>query len=108
MELKKYFLPLMRYWWLLVIAAVVALASSFLAARRQPPIYQTRSTLLIGRAVFESNPNGNDFWLTQQLASYYADIAARQQVRNATMQALGLEWLPEYVAQPLPNSQLIE
>jgi succinoglycan biosynthesis transport protein ExoP len=29
-------------------------------------------------------------------------------VRNATMQALGINWLPEYLARALPNTQLIE
>jgi capsular exopolysaccharide synthesis family protein len=47
-------------------------------------------------------------YLEQQLASYYTDIAKRDRVRNATMDALGLSWLPEYSVHPLPNSQIIE
>lgn len=108
MELKAYLSPLFRYWWLLLLSAVIAASSSFLVTRKQPSIYQSRTTLIIGRTVYEPNPTGNDLYLTQQLASFYTDLALREPIRNATMLALGLDWLPEYTASPLPNSQLLE
>lgn len=108
MELKAYFAPVLKYWWLLVLAGMVSSVSSFLVVRQQAPIFQTRTTLVVGRAVYEANPTSNDLWLNQQLAAYYADVAQRAPVRNATMEALGLEWLPNYFARPIPNSQFIE
>ncbi len=108
MEVKTYITPLIKYWWLILMAGIVALVASFLAVRGQPPIYQTKVTLVIGRAVYDPNPTGNDLYLNQQLATYYANIAEREQVRSKTMEALGLEYLPGYIANVLPNSQMIE
>ncbi len=67
------------WWWLIVASAFVATVSSFLAARQQPPIYQSRATIMVGRAIENPHPTGNDFYLTQQLAGTYADIAKHHQ-----------------------------
>jgi polysaccharide biosynthesis transport protein len=108
MELKAYIIPLIRFWWLLCVAAVVAAVSSFLFVRQQPDIYRTRTTMVVGRTVYEQNPGGQDIWLSQQLAGFYADLSRRSLVRDATMEALGLDWLPDYSVRPLANSQLME
>ena len=108
MELKKYIFPLRRWWWLLVAATLVAAVSSFLVTLQQLPIYQARTTLMIGRAIEDPNPTSSEFWLGQQLAGTYADIANRELIRNATMAALGWNWLPEYQARALNNSQILE
>lgn len=108
MELKKYLYPLRRWWWLLVAATLVAAISSFLVTLQQPPVYQSRTTLMIGRAIEDPNPSASEFYLGQQLAATYADIAERDIVKNATMAALGVTWLPNYQARVVPNSQLIE
>ena len=108
MELKKILYPLRRWWWLLVIATLVAAMSSFVATLRQPKIYQASTTLMIGRAIEDPNPSSSEFGLGQQLAATYADIANRELVSKATMDALGWKWLPKYFAQAVPNSQIIE
>lgn len=107
-DLRDYVLPLRKWWWLIVAATLVATISSFLATRQQPPIYRTRVTVMVGSAIENPNPSGNEFWLTQQLATTYADIVKRDPVRNATMAALGLTWLPDYQARVVPNTQLVE
>lgn len=108
MEVKDYLLPLRKWWWLILATTLVAALSSFLAVRQQPAIYQSRTTLMIGRAIDDPNPTGAEFYLSQQLAQTYADIAQREPVRHETMAALGLSWLPEYAARAVPNTQLIE
>ena len=108
MDVKDYLLPLRKWWWLMLATTLVAGLSSFLAVRQQPAIYQSRTTLMIGRAIDDPNPTGAEFYLSQQLAQTYADIAQREPVRNETMAALGLSWLPEYAARAVPNTQLIE
>ena len=108
MELRRYFYPLMRWWWLLLTATLVAGVFSFVATLQQPPAYQAATTLMIGRAIEDPNPSSNEFWLSQQLAETYADIAKRERVREATMKALGLNFLPQYEARAQPNSQLID
>lgn len=108
MEFKKYIYPLRKWWWLLVAATLVAAVSSFLVTLRQPPIYQARTTLIVGRAFEDPNPTASQFWLGQQLAIAYADIANREQVRNSTMKALNLKWLPSYDARAQSNSQMLD
>jgi capsular polysaccharide biosynthesis protein len=107
-DLRAYVNPVIKWWWLILAAGIVAALSSTWIVLRQEPVYAARTTLIVGRAVFELNPNSNDLWLNQQLASYYADIANRQQVQSETMAALGISWLPHYTVRPLPNSQIIE
>ncbi|HET6446229.1 MAG TPA: hypothetical protein VFI27_16805, partial [candidate division Zixibacteria bacterium] len=108
MELKDYIAPLRKWWWLIVAAGLVAGLASFYAASQQPSLYQARTTLMIGRAIDNPNPSGNEFWLTQQLAQTYAEIASREPVRVASMDALGMTWLPEYSVRAVPDTQLIE
>jgi polysaccharide biosynthesis transport protein len=108
MELSAFVKPLARWWWLLLAALVLAAGSSYWYVRQQPPLYQAKATLMIGRVFEDPNPTGNELALGQQLSATYADLALRRQVREQTMAALGLSALPEYFARPLPNTQLLE
>lgn len=110
MKIKDIVGPLLKWWWMIAIATLLAGSVSYLATRNLPPIYQTRATLLVGRAIYDPNPTGTEFGLSRQLAEAYADIAQRDGVRAATIKALGLEQqgLPAYIARALPNSPVIE
>lgn len=108
MELRQYLIPLYRWWWLLLAATLLGVVVSFLAGRQQPPVYQSHATILIGNVFNNPYPNGSEFWLGQQLAQTYADIAKRQPVREHTMAALGLTWLPDYTVTVPSNTLLIE
>ena len=108
MEFKRYYLPLRRWWWLLLGAMLIAALSSFVATLRQPPIFQSLTTLMIGQVITNPNPTTAELTLSQQLAENYAEIANREPVRIATMQALGLTKLPDYRATALPDGQFIE
>lgn len=107
MELKQYLIPLRKWWWLLVAATLVSTLSAFVSVQFQPPMYRATSTLMIGQAIERANPSGNDFFLGNQLAQAYAEIARMEPVRQGTMEALGLTWLPEYSANVQPNNQLL-
>jgi len=108
-ELLQYLQPLRRWWWLIVGAALIAVASSFLYLRSQPVLYESHTTVMVGSPTQDPNPGSDVVYLTQVLARIYADLAQRSTVRQATMDALGLEgWLPEYFVNALPNSQVIE
>lgn len=108
MELREYLIPLRKWWWLIVTATLLAAGSAFVATQFQVPQYRTKASLMIGQAISNPNPTGLEFYTTQQLAGTYADIALRQPVRDATMEVLGLGWLPEYSTRLVPNTQLLE
>lgn len=108
MELRQYFNTVRKWWWLIALSVLVATVSSFLATRQQPPIYSAKTTLMVGRTIENPNPTGNEVWLGQQLAQTYAEIAKRQMVQQATQEALGLTWLPQYTVSLVPNTQLLE
>lgn len=108
MELKAYFRPLIKWWWLLLAAGLVAAISSGVVMSRQPLVFQSRASLVVGNAVYQANPNAGDLYLNQQLANFYADLVQREPIRNATMQALGMQWLPAYTARTLPQSPVLE
>ncbi len=108
MDLKSYFSPLLKWWWMILAAAVIAAGASFVITLGQPPMYQSRTTLIIGQSLTNPNPNSTQFFLEQQLAAIYADMANREPVRRGVMEELGLRWLPQYAARALPETQLIE
>ncbi|NMC54495.1 MAG: polysaccharide biosynthesis tyrosine autokinase [Chloroflexi bacterium] len=108
MELSYYIAPLKKWWKLLVAAALVAAVSSLLATLPQPNIYEAKTTLIIGRTLSDPNPNANQIITDRQMAAIYADLVTRETIQNATMDALGIDWLPKYEAVAVPNSQLIE
>jgi capsular exopolysaccharide synthesis family protein len=97
-----------KWWWLLLAATLVAAVSSFLASTRQEPIFRSSTTLIIGSSIEDLNPSTGELVAAEQLAAIYADIAKRETIRTATSEALGLNNLPQYTAEALPQSQLIE
>jgi len=108
MDLKPYYAPLLKWWWMILAATLIAAAASFIITLGQPAMYQSRTTLIIGQSLTNPNPNTSQFFLEQQLASIYADMATREPVRRAAMEALNLNWIPPYTARALPDTQLIE
>jgi capsular exopolysaccharide synthesis family protein len=108
MEVKDFFAPLLRWWHLILASVFIAGTFSLVAALQQPPVYRTKATLMIGRAIQDPNPEYYSFYSSQQLAATYADIAMRQIVQDGAMKTLGLTWLPAYTVSPVPNTELLE
>ena len=108
MEIRQYITPLLKWWWLMFAAAIRAATTSFLVVRQEPILFQSRATLMIGSPFDSLNPNGNEFRLSVQLAEAYAGFAQREPIRDATMNALGLDWLPEYSINIPFQTQFIE
>jgi capsular exopolysaccharide synthesis family protein len=63
---------------------------------------------MIGRTILDPNPDSGQIIIASQLASIYADMANREPIQVATMEALGITWLPQYQARVVPNTQLLE
>jgi capsular exopolysaccharide synthesis family protein len=108
MEINAYIKPLLRWWRLIAIVTVLAVAASAVSTLFQPDTYISRTTLMIGSAILNANPDSGQLYIAQQLAVVYADMARREPIQNATMEALGITWLPQYQARVVPNAQLIE
>jgi non-specific protein-tyrosine kinase len=108
LELKEYLTPLRKWWWLLVAATLVAAVSSYWATRQQPLVYKSTATLMVGSAIENPNPSNNDLFITQRLASTYVDLANRASVRDATKEALGLNWLPEIAVRNVNDANFID
>jgi polysaccharide biosynthesis transport protein len=108
MEIKELLAPLLKWWWFIGLASLLAGGSSYWFVSQQPPIYEARTTLMVGRALETPNPAGNEFFVSQQLAAAYAQIARGEAVREDTMAALALRQLPEYRVVAFPNSLLME
>lgn len=108
MELAQYLAPIRKWWWLLLASAVLAAVSSYFVVQRQPFVYQATATLMVGQPFENPNPGGTEFSLSQQLASTYVGIAQLQPIQERTKEALGLDWLPNYIAKQIPQSQLLE
>jgi polysaccharide biosynthesis transport protein len=107
MKLNDYINPLVKWWWLLLITTLVAGVSSYFATRPQPPIYRANATVMVGRGIYEPNPTGTELGTAVRLAESYALLAQGGTVQNGTMEALGLNDLPEYTVVTYPNNQLL-
>jgi non-specific protein-tyrosine kinase len=113
MELREYAATILKWWWLILLATAVAGVSAWYVVKDKPPVYQTSTTLMIGRAIQQTNPDYSDFYTSQQLAQTYSELIKREPVLKATAAALGFEeqWrrLKGQVAvSVVPGTQLIE
>ncbi len=113
MEIRQYFSVFTKWWWLILISVAVAAGSSFLATQAMAPVYQSRTTLMVGQMLQDPNPNAAQLYMGQQLAQSYADLVTREPVLKATLEALGLNWgwaaLKAMVSsRMIPGTQLLE
>lgn len=108
MEINAYLKPLIKWWRLLAVTTLLAVAASSISTLFQPRQYVSRTTLMTGSTILDPNPDSGQIFIAQQLSSIYADMANREPVQAATMEALGIDWLPKYQAKIVPNTQLIE
>ncbi|MBV6451638.1 MAG: Iron-sulfur cluster carrier protein [Anaerolineales bacterium] len=108
MELNPYLKPLIKWWRLLVVTVALAVVSSSISVIFQPAQYVSRTTLMIGSTFLNPNPDSGQIYIAMQLATIYADIAKREPIQDATMESLGIDWLPPYTVRVVENTQLIE
>ncbi len=108
MASNPYIKPLIRWWRLIVTVTVLAAVASGISTLLQPDTYVSRTTLVVGTTFLDPNPNTNQLIIGQQLAQIYADMALREPIQTATMHALKMNWLPQYQARVVPNTQIVE
>ncbi len=103
MDTNAYIRPLVRWWQLIVIVTILALAVSTISTLFQPNVYVSRTTLVIGTAILNPNPDSGQIYVAQQLAQIYADMARREPIQQATKEALGIDWLAPISIQGCPK-----
>ncbi len=92
MELRQITSVLFKWWWLLLASAVVAGVSAYFGSKSTPRMYMAHTTLMVGQVLQNPNPSSTEFYTGQVLAQSYADLARREPVLRATLEALGLNW----------------
>ncbi len=107
-DLREYLIALRRWWWLVLASTLLAAASSAYVSYLQPPLYQSRTTIMVGTMINDPNPSSNQIAMAQQLLTMYAGMVNRESLRQGTMEALGLSDLPEYTAKVVPNTQFMD
>lgn len=89
MELRDVLNIARRWLWLFVLATAVAAAGAWVATRFMPTTYASQATLLVGSSVSDPDPNGMSLYVSQQLATSYAQMATRQGVLTRAVEILG-------------------
>jgi capsular exopolysaccharide synthesis family protein len=84
------------------------MAASAISTLFQPNAYVSRTTLVIGTTILDPNPDSGQIYVAQQLAKIYADMVQREPIQQATMEELGINWLPQYQSKVIPNTQMVE
>jgi len=115
-ELRLIMQLILRRWWLVLIGVIGAAFLGYTLSTLQTPVYQSATTLIVGRSIQPTAANVNywsDIQTELQLAVLYADIGRRQPVLQGVVDQLGLDisWqqLREQVRiEPLQSTQLLE
>ena len=99
MEVRRYVSALWRWSWLIVLATGLAAGLTYWRAHKIPRVYESSTTVLVGRSLKSENPNPADFQVSQELAKNYAVLARSQPILQATVDALKLN-VPWYALSP--------
>lgn len=113
MELRQYLSIVTKWLWLIALSVVIAAGASYFASKAATPLYRTKTTLMVGRAVQNPDPNSADLYTGQQLANIYSQLVRREPVLKGVIESLGLNtnWqalagqISSYV---IPQTQLLE
>ncbi len=113
MELRQYINIITKWLWLILLSVGIAASASYLASRAATPLYQTKTTLLVGQGTQNLNLSSYDLYIGQQLAQTYAELVKREPVLKGVVESLGLKrnWTTlagQVSARAVPNTQLIE
>ena len=82
---------ILRWWWIIVLLTAVGGVAGYMATDLIEPVYRADASILVGRPLLDPTVSRDDIETSAELASTYADVAVRQPVLEATVQALGLD-----------------
>ena len=91
MDLRRQ-IAIIRPWLpLLVVSVLFASVVAFLVSSVLPKTYEAKTTLIVGQALRDSNPDINQLQVSEQLSSMYATAATKQSVLDAVIAKLKLD-----------------
>jgi capsular polysaccharide biosynthesis protein len=84
-----------RLWWLILVLAVAGGLAGFVVSQQITPVYQARTSVLVGESIRTANVDEGALKASAALAPTYADIVRRQPVLQSVVNSLGLSmsWL---------------
>jgi len=112
-RLEQYVTILLKRWWLIAASVIVAGVSGYVGMRVMPRPYRSHTTLMVGQILPGPNPSLSQLYTGQMLAQNCVDLAKREPVLKATLEALKLPWDWQVLqgmvtARVVPNTQSIE
>ncbi|MDX1520715.1 MAG: polysaccharide biosynthesis tyrosine autokinase [Anaerolineae bacterium] len=112
-DLRRYLTLGLKWSWLLILLPVAAGAYGYWTTVQPPPIYRATTTIIVGQSYQRTDVNSSDFYLSQQLATTYAEMARRQPVLQGVVERLSLtfDWqtLKGMIdVTPVEETQLLE
>lgn len=112
-EVRQLVAMVLRRWPILLVGVVLGSVLGYVLSQRAEPVYRATAVLVVGQSIQNSVLNSRDIQVAEQLAPTYAEIARRQPMLQATVDALDLDmsWqqLREMVrVSPIEGTQLLE
>lgn len=89
-ELRQILTTIFKKWWLVILLTGVLGALGFFYSTSQTPIYQARTSLIVGQTIQAREVNRSMIQTSQEVALTYADIATRSPVVQGAIDELGL------------------
>lgn len=112
-EVHHIFRVIRRRWWILFVATLLSVLAGYMFTARQTKIFRATTSLIVGPAIQDTSLDRYNFEISQELAGVYADIAQRQPVLQAVVDALQLDqsWQTlrgQVRVNPVDATQLLE
>jgi succinoglycan biosynthesis transport protein ExoP len=111
MGVQQHLAVVKRWWWLLLALTLLLALLSTLIVLRLPPSYEATTTLRVGQVLESPNPSSQEFYISQQLAHTYKNMASRQPILRNAVEAIGLPFVPrekDVSARLVPDTQFLE
>jgi polysaccharide biosynthesis transport protein len=90
LDLGNYLRVVRKWWWLILACVALAGGISYWVSQSMPSAYRASATLMVGDRQISPNVTMDKITTSQRLAAIYADMARREPVLQAAVDALGL------------------
>lgn len=96
-----------KWWWMFILAIIASTAIGYEVGRRQTPIYEAKTTILVGDIIQAAELERTDILTSQLVASTYVDIIRSQPIMAGVVDSLELEWSWQNLKK-MVHAQLVE